>query len=187
MYTCDCATLLSWQSPIQLSGKHIIPTSPRHSMYGIFTHLHSAHLNNAILLGIFTLMFYLFHHICGNVKLSNQATLKIKKVRPNTCTFSEVVLFFFLVRSRLPLISLLDSCTAVVFLCVRWLWATLWSSASSLPQWSKAWGVLKMRLMHRVGNWASWKKGTWLFSVYLGDEMLPSYIGIIINHYKDPY
>ena len=22
---------------------------------------------------------------------------------------------------------------------------------------------------------------------YIGDEILPSYIGIIINHYKDPY
>ena len=22
---------------------------------------------------------------------------------------------------------------------------------------------------------------------YIGDEKLPSYIGIIINHYKDPY
>ena len=22
---------------------------------------------------------------------------------------------------------------------------------------------------------------------FIGDEMLPSYIGIIINHYKDPY
>ncbi len=25
----------------------------------------------------------------------------------------------------------------------------------------------------------------WL--VYIGDEILPSYIGIIVNHYKDPY
>ena len=23
--------------------------------------------------------------------------------------------------------------------------------------------------------------------VYIGDEILPSYIGILINHYKDPY
>ncbi len=22
---------------------------------------------------------------------------------------------------------------------------------------------------------------------YIGDEILPSYVGIIINHYKDPY
>ena len=22
---------------------------------------------------------------------------------------------------------------------------------------------------------------------YVGDEILPSYVGIIINHYKDPY
>ena len=22
---------------------------------------------------------------------------------------------------------------------------------------------------------------------YIGDEILPSYIGIIVNHYKDPY
>ena len=28
--------------------------------------------------------------------------------------------------------------------------------------------------------------GTWLFSVYVGDEILPNYIAIImINHYKD--
>ncbi len=187
MYTCDCATLLSWQSPIQLSGKHIIPTSPRHSMYGIFTHLHSAHLNNAILLGIFTLMFYLFHHICGNVKLSNQATLKIKKVRPNTCTFSEVVLLFFWCGHD--------------FLWFRCLTAApLWSSCVSgdyeqlcdLPphpfrNGARLGSFEDEMQMHRVGNWASWKKGTWLFSVYFGDEMLPSYIGIIINHYKDPY
>ena len=29
------------------------------------------------------------------------------------------------------------------------------------------------------------KKGSWL--VGLGDEILPSYIGIIMNHYKDSY
>ncbi len=33
-----------------------------------------------------------------------------------------------------------------------------------------------------------WKKGLpWLVGLFLGDEKLPSYIGIIINHYKDPY
>ena len=26
-----------------------------------------------------------------------------------------------------------------------------------------------------------------LFGVYVGDEMLPSHAGIMINHYKDPY
>ena len=34
------------------------------------------------------------------------------------------------------------------------------------------------------------KKGPWLGWVwlgYIGDEILPSYIGIIINHYKDPH
>ena len=33
-----------------------------------------------------------------------------------------------------------------------------------------------------------WKKGPWLFSVYIyiyRDEILPSYVGIIINHYID--
>ena len=31
------------------------------------------------------------------------------------------------------------------------------------------------------------KKGPWLGQGYIGDEKLPSYMGIIINHYKDPY
>ena len=31
-------------------------------------------------------------------------------------------------------------------------------------------------------------KKNWLFRVYsIGDEILPSYIGIVVNHYKDPY
>ena len=31
------------------------------------------------------------------------------------------------------------------------------------------------------------QKGPWLGQGYIGDEKLPSYIGIIINHNKDPY
>ena len=31
------------------------------------------------------------------------------------------------------------------------------------------------------------KKGHWLFRGFVGDEKLPSYIGIIVNHCKDPY
>ena len=31
------------------------------------------------------------------------------------------------------------------------------------------------------------KPGPWLFAVFVGDEKLPSYMGIILNHYKDPY
>ena len=27
-----------------------------------------------------------------------------------------------------------------------------------------------------------WKKGRWLFRGFVGDEILPSYVGIIINH-----
>ena len=30
------------------------------------------------------------------------------------------------------------------------------------------------------------KKGRWLFRGFVGDEILPSYVGIIRNHYKDP-
>ena len=37
-----------------------------------------------------------------------------------------------------------------------------------------------------INRWAM-KKGPWLFRVFLGDQKLPSYMGIIINHYKDPY
>ena len=29
------------------------------------------------------------------------------------------------------------------------------------------------------------KPWTWLFRI--GDEILPSFVGIVINHYKDPY
>ena len=35
-------------------------------------------------------------------------------------------------------------------------------------------------------SWAM-KKNTWLFRVYIGNAILPSYVGIIVNHYKDPY
>ena len=31
------------------------------------------------------------------------------------------------------------------------------------------------------------EKGPWLVGLYRGLYILPSYIGIIINHYKDPY
>ena len=31
------------------------------------------------------------------------------------------------------------------------------------------------------------EKNPWLLRGYIGDEILPSYIGIMINHYKDPY
>ena len=34
-------------------------------------------------------------------------------------------------------------------------------------------------------KWAIFKKPGWLG--YKGDEILPSYIGIIVNHYKDPF
>ena len=34
-------------------------------------------------------------------------------------------------------------------------------------------------------NWATKKKGPWLFGLFFGDEILPSCIGSIINH-KDP-
>ena len=30
------------------------------------------------------------------------------------------------------------------------------------------------------------KKGPWWFRASIGDEILPNYMGIIINHYKDP-
>ncbi len=30
------------------------------------------------------------------------------------------------------------------------------------------------------------EKKLWLF-VYIEDEILSSYVGIIVNHYKDPY
>ena len=30
------------------------------------------------------------------------------------------------------------------------------------------------------------KKGPWLFVGYIGDEIQPNYVGIVINHYKDP-
>ena len=40
--------------------------------------------------------------------------------------------------------------------------------------------VFKMML-----TFEQWKKPGWLG--YIGDEILPNYLGIIINHYKDPY
>ena len=50
------------------------------------------------------------------------------------------------------------------------------SSALGEVRWwslmSKCWGCLVEQ----------WKKGTWLFRVYIGDEIIPSYIGIKIIH-----
>ena len=40
-------------------------------------------------------------------------------------------------------------------------------------------------LFLKVGSWHEHWKNTWL--VRLGDDLLPSYIGIIISHYKDRY
>ena len=37
-----------------------------------------------------------------------------------------------------------------------------------------------------VDNWNKEQK-TWLFTVYRGWLILPMYVGIMINHYKDPY
>ena len=31
------------------------------------------------------------------------------------------------------------------------------------------------------------KKGPWLFVGYIGDDILPSYMVFILNHYKDPF
>ncbi len=37
-------------------------------------------------------------------------------------------------------------------------------------------------------TWGPWKKRLpWLFRLFVGDEILPSYMGIIVNPYKDPY
>ena len=27
----------------------------------------------------------------------------------------------------------------------------------------------------------------WLFRVFVGDDILPSYVGILLTHYNDPY
>ena len=41
-----------------------------------------------------------------------------------------------------------------------------------------------LELLNRNADAPGFNLG-WLF--YIEDEILPSYIGIIINHYKDPY
>ena len=38
-----------------------------------------------------------------------------------------------------------------------------------------------------VGSNSTEKIELWLFAVYIGDDKLPSFIGIIISHCKDPY
>ena len=43
----------------------------------------------------------------------------------------------------------------------------------------------KYRGNNKNTNWAMKKQPGWLG--YIGDEILPSFIGIIINHCKDPY
>ena len=63
-------------------------------------------------------------------------------------------------------------------------WSSVGSCSVNFP-----WSVTLLHL--RIPKWAIKKMapGTWWFSVYVGDEILPNYIGIIIimiNHYKDP-
>ena len=47
--------------------------------------------------------------------------------------------------------------------------------------------LLGMGIMAKchAGSASNEKNPGWLFDI--GDEILPSYIGIIISHYKDPY
>ena len=42
---------------------------------------------------------------------------------------------------------------------------------------SSSWTQVKATNEERAPGWLG----------YIGDEKLPSYIGIIVNHYKDPY
>ena len=43
------------------------------------------------------------------------------------------------------------------------------------------------RVLLLESTFIAMKKGPLAIYWYIGDEKLPSYIGIIINHYKDPY
>ncbi len=43
--------------------------------------------------------------------------------------------------------------------------------------------IFKTQMVPHVSNE---KKSTWLFRGFVEDEILPSYVGIILNHYKDP-
>ncbi len=47
-------------------------------------------------------------------------------------------------------------------------------------------GIILFQALFHDPNFSQWKK-PWLGQGYIGDEILLSYIGIIINHYKDPY
>ena len=47
--------------------------------------------------------------------------------------------------------------------------------------------ILSLQSNKTSVNWAMKKEGPWLFVGYIGDEILPSYMGIKINHSKDPY
>ena len=52
--------------------------------------------------------------------------------------------------------------------------------------------IIKTLQLHLGWNFAveQWKKGAGTpgcLGDLLGDEILPSYMGIILNHYKDPY
>ena len=49
------------------------------------------------------------------------------------------------------------------------------------------WGKDDNRFFYNPSGTLSNEKRAPGWLCYIGDEILPSYIGIIINHYKDPY
>ena len=77
--------------------------------------------------------------------------------------------------------------SGTVLLGISWNWSTARQQGNNqLP------GVqIKMRLLNFQDGgqpiWAMKKGPKRLFRVSVGDDKLPSYIGIIINRYKDPY
>ena len=58
--------------------------------------------------------------------------------------------------------------------------AKMYGSFEGFPAWS-------LGLVSYNDTWAGVPRAPWLFAVYIGDEILARYMGIIISQYKDPY
>ena len=82
---------------------------------------------------------------------------------------------FFVLPKNLPGLGLVFGKTLVSKIPPVW-----WNLTRKQPPFEKIWGTLGTTERHE-------KTGTWLVRVYIGNEILPSYIRVIVNQYRDPY
>ena len=66
-------------------------------------------------------------------------------------------------------------------------WKFLIAKDSNLPKTTISTCPVLAATERMKAIWSEqWKKVPWLFRVFVGDDVLPSYMGIIVSPYKDP-